>query len=83
MKDTVISANRKKTELIIFAGCLLLAILLNVYAIVSYNTQWKELYSTWYVMILLSLVFYFLILVLRLIGAGIVKLFRFFNRQTA
>ena len=45
MKDIVFTAKRQRTELIVFGVCLLVSFLMNVYAIVAFNTEWKELYT--------------------------------------
>ena len=45
MKDIVFTAKRQRTELIVFGVCLLVSFLMNVYAIVAFNTEWKEHYT--------------------------------------
>ncbi|WP_029902562.1 hypothetical protein [Prevotella sp. 10(H)] len=69
MKDIKfnITAKRQKTELIIFAACFLFAFLLNVYSIIAFETEWKELYTQLLWVLSLSVGFYFLILFLRLV----------------
>ncbi len=45
MKDTLITAQRKKTELITAGVCFLLAFLLNVGCILYYKTPFSEIFS--------------------------------------
>ena len=45
MKETVITIRRKKIELVTFLICIAVALGLNVYAIVRYDTPWSELYT--------------------------------------
>ena len=45
MRDTVITARTKRREAVVLTSCLLAAVLLNVYAIVSYHRPWTELFS--------------------------------------
>lgn len=45
MKDTIITAKQKKREIITYFICIGIVFLLNVYAIIHYNTQWKELWT--------------------------------------
>ena len=45
MKDSIITAKRKKTELISFLVCFIIANLVNLYAIIFYETHFKELFT--------------------------------------
>lgn len=76
MKDTLITARAKKRELIIFGICVLAAILVNVYAIITYDTNWSELYSMAGMVIAIALFFYLVQWILRLIIRGIIRLYR-------
>jgi TRAP-type C4-dicarboxylate transport system permease small subunit len=69
MKDIKfkLTAKRQKTELIIWGICFLFAFLLNVYSIIAFDTEWKELYTQLLWVLSLSIGFYFLILFLRLV----------------
>lgn len=71
MKDVIISAKRQKIEMLILAVCFLLACSINVTAILIYHTQWKELYSQWFVVVLTMLFLYALSWIVRLIYLGI------------
>lgn len=74
MKDTLISARAKKRELIIFAICIIAAILINVYAIVSYDTAWSELYTMAGMVAAIGIILYLVQGILRLLIRGIIKL---------
>jgi hypothetical protein len=65
MKDIVITGRQIIRELLIFAGCILAALLVNVYSIVRFSTQWKELITTLNITLALALIFFALIAVLR------------------
>jgi uncharacterized membrane protein YdjX (TVP38/TMEM64 family) len=76
MRDTLITGKGKKRELIIFAICVLAAILVNVYAIVSYDTRWSELYSMVGMVVAIAVFFYLAQWILRLIFRGMIRLYR-------
>ena len=65
MKDITISGKQIRTELKWLLGCFVAAIIFNVYAIIRYQTSWAEFFSSLHVMVILSLVFYFLLLFFR------------------
>jgi len=64
-------SRRQRVELLILAICFLLAFMLNVVAIMLYHTSWKELYSQWIAVILLSLFLYALTWIIRFIFWGV------------
>ena len=45
MKDTLITARRKKRELIWFGLCFAAAVLINLGAIIYFKTPWYELFT--------------------------------------
>jgi hypothetical protein len=65
MRDIVISGRQIIRELLIFAGCILAALVVNVYSILIFNTQWKELITTLHITLALALVFFVIVAVLR------------------
>ncbi len=75
MRDTVITAKAKKRELKYFGISFVIAYLLNILSIIIYHTAWKELYTQLWTVVELSVVIYFLIVVIRLIVIGVAKLF--------
>jgi hypothetical protein len=76
MKDVLISGRRIARELRIFLGCFVLALGLNVYSIVKYQTEWKELLTTLHITLALAVVIYVLLGILRFIICGAARLFR-------
>lgn len=74
MKNIIITPKDLKRELIIWLVCLVAAIGLNIYAIISYNTSWSELYSQGGYVIVLSLIIYAVLWIIR----GIFLLVRHF-----
>ena len=77
MKNIVITRKQINRELIIWGICLVIAIGLNVYAIISYNTSWSELYSQGGYVIVLSIVLYAILWIFR----GIFLLVRYFAHK--
>ncbi|MFW6371312.1 MAG: hypothetical protein ACOC10_08930 [Bacteroidota bacterium] len=75
MKDIVITGKRIKTELIYLLVSFIIGIGLNIYAIVKYNTHWKELVTQLWTVFVFSLVIYLIVLILRLIVFGVISLF--------
>lgn len=73
MKDTIITAKRKKTELLFLFISFIAAIGLNVYAIIRYNTNWIELLSTLHISLILTIIIYCIILFFRLLYVMISK----------
>jgi len=78
MKDLTIKASSIIRELLIFAGMLVAAFLTNVYAIWVHDGQWGELISQLHIVLLLSVVYYVLLVVIRLIIRGIMLLVKRF-----
>ena len=71
MKDIVFTAKRQRTELIVFGVCLLVSFLMNVYAIVAFNTEWKELYTQLLWVLAIAVFLYAVSVVVRLLYAGV------------
>lgn len=75
MKDTVISAKRKKTEIVTWLICFIIANLVNLYAIITYNnTSFSELFTSLGYVLVVSFVLYFLWSLLRILFYGLKKL---------
>jgi hypothetical protein len=70
MRDFIIKAKQQKIEVIVLSLCFLVAFILNVTAIIMYHTQWRELYTQWYVIILIALFLYLLTWIARLVFLG-------------
>ena len=67
LRDTTITALQKRRELIIIGVCFLAAYLLNIIGIIQHKTPAKELITQLHVVLLLALVFYGIILLLRVL----------------
>lgn len=78
MKNIIITPKDLKRELVIWLICLAAAIGMNIYAIMTYNTSWSELYSQSGYTVALSLITYALLWIFR----GIFLLVRYFVRKT-
>ncbi len=76
MKDTIITAKQKRRELLFLLISFIIAFVLNIYSIIYYNSQWKELFTTLHITILFSIVIYFLLVIIRLIIIGVISLFK-------
>lgn len=74
MKDTIITQNRKKTELLIVLACFIAANLLNVFSIVCYGTEWVELITEMGFVVCVAVVLYVLTVVARLIICWLCRL---------
>ena len=75
MKDLTIKGKVIKQELMFLLISLVLGFVLNIYSIIKYNTEWKELITTFHVTLLFSLVIYVVIGVIRLIIKGVMAVF--------
>ncbi len=71
MKDIVFTVKRQRTELIVFGVCLLVSFLINVYAIVTFNTEWKELYTQLLWVLAIAVFLYAVSVGIRLIYTGV------------
>ncbi|MFA7419243.1 MAG: hypothetical protein WCZ90_06105 [Melioribacteraceae bacterium] len=69
MEDIIIKKNTLKREITIWIISLVMAFVLNAYAIIKYDASWSELLTQIPVIILISVLIYLLLFVLR----GIVK----------
>lgn len=67
MKDTVISASRKRKELRSLGICFLLAFLVNAGAILFYHTPFYELVTQLGFIVVITVVFYFLYTLIRVL----------------
>ncbi len=65
MKDIVIARWRILQESLILFGCFLAAIVVNVYSIFHFKTEWKELLTTLHITLAVAAVFFVLVALLR------------------
>ena len=76
MKDTIITARRKRIEVITFLICFILANLANLYAVIAYKTPAIELLTSLGYVLALALFFYIVWCLVRLAFYGLRSLFR-------
>ncbi|MGN0232376.1 MAG: hypothetical protein ACI4A8_09245 [Muribaculaceae bacterium] len=76
MKDTVITARRKRIEIITLLVCFIIANLLNVYAITSHNAPWSEVITSIGYVTVGACALYVVWTVVRLIALAISLFFR-------
>jgi len=74
MKDILITKKRQKTELKIWLVCLAVSFALNIYAIIAYEGQWTEMFTSIGFMLTSSVVMYFILLMFRLVYYGVRRL---------
>jgi hypothetical protein len=67
MKDIVISGRRILRELLLYAGCFVAALAVNVYSIVHFKTEWKELFTTLHITLAVAGVLFVVLALLRAI----------------
>lgn len=76
MKDTIITAARKRREILILIFSFIFAFLLNVFAVIKYKNPVSELITQLHVVLLISLVLYAVLLFLRLLWWALAKLYK-------
>ena len=82
MKDTLITAHRKKVELLNWLVCFVMANLLNLYAIIAYKTSFLEVLTSFFYVIIFSCVLYVIWSVLRLVIYGVRTFLVFLKNRT-
>lgn len=75
MKDTIITARRKKIELLTLLVCFIIANLANLYAIIVYRTSFMEVFTSIFYIIIASLALYAGWSILRLLFYSLTRLF--------
>lgn len=76
MKDIVISGRRIVREALILAAGFVVALGINVYAILRFGTEWKELFTTLPITTVIALLLFAFLAVLRMLVFGCRRLFR-------
>lgn len=66
-RDTAFTAANKKRELIIFGACFAAAFILNVMGIIKHQSPARELVTQLHVVLFLTLVFYGIVIILRVL----------------
>ncbi len=67
MKDTLITARRKRQEILCFGICFAAAVLINLGAILYFRTPWYELFTQIGYTLLIAVVLYIVVVLLRLV----------------
>ena len=75
MKNTVITARRKKIELLTLLASFIIGNLANLYAIISYETPFSEMLTSFFYVLAFSGVLYVFWTILRILFYGIRSLF--------
>ncbi|MDD3036264.1 hypothetical protein [Bacteroides sp.] len=75
MKDTTLTARRKKIELVTLLICFIIANLANLYAIIAYHTHFSEMITAIFYIIIFTFVLYTFWTVIRIFLYGIKTLF--------
>lgn len=76
MKDITITGRRIKIEIGCLIGAFVIANLCNAYAIWSYGASFKEMFTSFFYVLVFALVLYAVSVVLRLLAYGIYMLFK-------
>lgn len=74
MKDIVIKGIDIKRELWVFACCVLVMELVNIYAIISYDGRWLEVIKSLGFVFVAAVILYLLLGIIRFTANGIRKL---------
>ena len=82
MKDSIITGKRKKTELIALLICFIIANLLNLYAIIVYETRFKELFTQLGYITLFAVVLYVFWVLLRIIFYSVKRIINSINKKS-
>lgn len=81
MKDIQIKGKILKREIIILLVLFSVAFALNIFSIVTYNTNWNELYKELYIVIIFTLALYILLWPVRLLAEWLRHLIERKNQQ--
>ena len=74
MRDIIIPGKRIKTELKWLLISFTLAVILNVYSIIRFDTKWSELITSLHILLLVSVVLYVVLLLLRGLASILMRL---------
>jgi len=75
MKDITISSRRIKKELTLLLACFVIASLINIAAIIIYNTPWLEVFTQIGYVLLLTILLYLILFSFRLIMRSLKEIF--------
>lgn len=75
MKDTIVTARRKKIELITLLVCFVIANLIHLYAVIAYHAPFIEMLTSIFYIIIFTFVIYVFWGMIRLLFRGLCALF--------
>ena len=75
MKDIIINSRRQKVELWYLLGAFVVANLLNLWAIFRYDASIKEMYTSFFYVLVFTFFIYALSVIVRLLIYGVCRLF--------
>lgn len=81
MKDIVISARRQKIEIVFLIISFVVANILNLWAIFSYGSPMKEMFTSIFYVLIFTVVLYAFSVILRLVYYGIARSVRTFKKK--
>jgi len=76
MKEIIITPKRIKTEIRELIACFFAAFMLNVFAIIYYETSWSELYTQWIWVLIITCGIYALTVAFRVVAYLFKKAFK-------
>lgn len=76
MKDIIITSLRIKKELTLILACFVVAFLMNIIAIFIYKTPWVEVFTQIGYVVILTISFYILLSLVRLVFSMFRKLIK-------
>ncbi len=76
MKDLIIKGSVIKREIYILIGCFIVALVLNIYSIAKFKTDWSELIGQLHIVILFALFIYIIVFLILWAARGIQKAIR-------
>lgn len=74
MQDIIITSKRIKKETYILSACFAIAFLINIVSIIAFKTPWYEVFTQIGYVIVIAIVLYLIVVFLRLISVGIIRL---------
>jgi heme/copper-type cytochrome/quinol oxidase subunit 4 len=73
MKDITITGKRIRTELRWLLLGFILAVVLNIYSIIKYDTAWSELVSTLHILLIMAVIIYVILLFFRGLASLLIR----------
>jgi hypothetical protein len=67
MKDFIITPKRQKREIITFVVCFVISFLLNVYAVIAYQSPAKEIITSFFYVLIFALLLYVVWSIIRIL----------------